>query len=468
MKTVHWFRQDLRLSDNPGLLAAARAGSVIPLFILDETDRQIGGASKWWLHHSLDRLSQALGAMVIMRGDPKSLIPALMRETGAQAITWNRVYEPHAVNRDGAIKKALKNDGYEVHSFPGSVIYEPWEVQTGSGGPYKVYTPFWRAVQQKGFPAPAPFVQPELTADLPASLSVDGLGLLPGKPNWAVGWEQLWEPGEAGAHQQFEHFIKTGLDGYGELRNRPDLPKVSRLSPHIHFGEISPRQLMAKTQLVADETPTLSSDVIKFQSEIAWRDFANHLLFHFPQIPTENWKKPFDNYPWREDAEALSIWQTGMTGYPMVDAAMRELWHTGYMHNRMRMLAASFLIKHLRIHWREGEAWFWDTLLDADLANNTTSWQWVCGSGADAAPYFRIFNPFTQGAKFDPQGDYVRKWCPELAAVPTKYIHAPHEAPQEVLQASGVVLGKTYPYPMVDHKKARAAALAGYETIKSA
>ena len=346
------------------------------------------------------------------------------------------------------------------------MIYEPWEIATGSGSPYKVYTPFWKSIQAKGFPAPVQKPDYKLADIGHAGLELDDLKLLPGNPDWASGWQDMWTPGEQGAADRLEDFLDEGIRGYGTLRNRPDLPNVSRLSPHLHFGEISPRQICAKSAFSAAVDARLAEDVGKFQSEIAWRDFSNHLLFHFPEIPEKNWKRAFDAYPWRDNDDDLRAWQKGMTGYPMVDAGMRELWNTGYMHNRIRMLVASFLVKHLRIHWRKGEAWFWDTLLDADLANNTASWQWVTGSGADAAPYFRIFSPISQGPRFDPNGDYVRKWCPELSNLPDQLIHAPFEADEKSLAAAGVQLGKTYPHPIVDHKVARQAALDGYEAVK--
>lgn len=468
MSSILWFRQDLRLEDNRALNAAAERGPIIPLFILDTDDRPFGGATKWWLHHSLKALSEDLGGLVVQPGKPEEVLAAMIEKTGAESVFWNRCYEPHAVSRDKRIKSSLKDRGVQTVSFPGSVIYEPWEIQTNSGGPYKVYSPFWRAIQARGFPSPVSKSDFTL-ADLSGlGKSIDDLGLLPSNPNWAKGWEAYWQPGEKGASGRLVEFLDAGIDGYGELRNRPDLENVSRLSPHIHFGEISPRQLCAISSHTADQHPALAKDINKFQSEIAWRDFANHLLFHFPDMPEKNWKPTFDAYPWRDDPDGLEAWKQGLTGYPMVDAGMRELWHTGYMHNRVRMLVASFLVKHLRVHWREGEAWFWDTLVDADLANNVASWQWVTGSGADAAPYFRIFSPISQGPKFDPSADYVRKWCPELRNLPNSAIHAPFEADAEVLAKAGVKLGDTYPFPIVDHKEARAAALAGYEAVKTA
>ncbi|MGI9351186.1 MAG: cryptochrome/photolyase family protein [Rhizobiaceae bacterium] len=466
-KTICWFRYDLRLADNPAFAYAAENGTVIPAFILDDTDRPMGAATKWWLHHSLTALSNSLGGLVILRGNPLEELRKLAKDTNAESLAWNRCYEPHSVQRDKKIKTTLRSASLEINSFKGSVIYEPWEIKTGSGGPYKVYTPFWKAVQAKGFPVPLPASDFRLGDIMGLGIRLDELQLIPRKLDWTSGWERPWNPGEAGAANQLEKFLANGAAGYGELRNRPDLSNVSRLSPHLHFGEISPRQICAKSAFASAADIQIADDIKKFQSEIVWRDFANHLLFHFPEIPEKNWKPAFDAYPWQENEEGFTAWQRGMTGYPMVDAGMRELWNTGYMHNRVRMLVASFLVKHLRIHWREGEAWFWDTLLDADLANNTASWQWVAGSGADASPYFRVFNPISQGPKFDPNGDYVRKWCPELSALPTNLIHAPFKVDDATLATAGVQLGKTYPHPIVDHKKARQAALEGYEAVKN-
>jgi deoxyribodipyrimidine photo-lyase len=473
MTTLVWFRQDLRVSDNAALFEAAKKGPVLPVFILEPPDQSgethpLGGASRWWLHHSLAALKSRLSGLVFLRGSARHLIPQVASECGAKAVYWNRCYEPHAIERDSDLKAALKEDGVEARSFKASLLWEPWELETKFGGPFKVYSPFWKTAQQKevdsALPEPADieFANCEYGEDLEA------LGLLPEKPNWAEGWEDLWQPGEDGAKARLAAFLKAGLDGYGTLRNRPDLPNVSRLSPHLHFGEISPRQVWHETQSTMKRESSLAGDGMKFLSEIAWREFAYHLLYHFPALPSDNWKPAFDAYPWRESEEDLERWRKGQTGYPIVDAGMRELWQTGYMHNRVRMIVASFLIKHLRLHWRHGEAWFRDTLVDADLANNSASWQWVAGSGADAAPYFRIFNPISQGAKFDPEGNYVRSWVPELRALETEYLYAPFEAPEEALQRAGVKLGKTYPLPIVDHAKARKAALDGYEAVRQA
>ena len=478
MIRIVWFRQDLRVADNPALQHAASSGLVLPVYVLDECPddtpphdgRSLGGASRWWLHHSLDALEEKLGGLVLLRGNPSAVIADLALRTGAAGVYWNRCYEPSAVRRDTALKTTLTAAGLDVASFNGSLLHEPWDVRTGDGGPYKVYSPFWRACQRLAVPRPLPAAAPlRLAADV-GGLG-DGLedwGLLPSKPNWAKVFEPLWAPGEAGAADQLDRFLTSNLKGYGELRNRPDMPNVSRLSPHLHWGEISPRQVWAATQFKLEHEPALRKDGEKFLSEVGWREFAYHLLYHFPTLPGHNWKPAFDAYPWRTSPSDLTAWQRGQTGYPLVDAGMRELWHTGYMHNLVRMVVASFLVKHLRIDWRQGEAWFWDTLLDADLANNAASWQWVTGSGADAAPYFRIFNPIEQGRKFDPEGVYTRRWCPELARLPTAILHAPFLAPKEVLDKAGVQLGLTYPKPIVDHAAARAAALEGYAAVKAA
>ena len=469
MTTVVWFRNDLRVSDHPALAHAAQRGKVVPVYIFDETDPwPLGGASKWWLHHSLAVLQKNLGGLILLRGDPRQLVLEVAQRCSADAVYWNRAYEPHAVARDTDIKSALGETGLEARSFKANVLHEPWELETGAGGPFKVYTPFWRAAQR--LPKEPPLGAPEVHL-----AEWDGYGdaltdwaLLPHAPNWAQGWEDLWQPGEQGAHARLAAFLSDGLKGYGALRDRPDLPNVSRLSPHLHFGEISPRQIWAQTRFAADQDGALEKDAGKFLSEVGWREFSNHLLFHFPTLPDKNWRPAFDAYPWQDNPAHLAAWQQGQTGYPIVDAGLRELWSTGTMHNRVRMVAASFLIKHLQIHWQHGEAWFWDTLLDADLANNSAGWQWVAGSGADASPYFRIFNPMTQGRKFDPEGAYVRRWCPELAELPTEYLHAPFEAPDAELALHGVVLGETYPHPLVDHAQARASALKGYEAVKAA
>lgn len=471
MTCIVWFRQDLRCNDNPALAWAAARGPVVPVYILDNTPppagRPIGGAGQWWLDRSLRRHAETLGGLVLLRGDPKRLLPELARQVDAQAVAWTRCYEPAAIARDKDLKGALAATGLDVKSFNGQLLHEPWEVKTLSGGPFKVYSAFWRACCKRAVAQPG--AQPRFKLADIAGIGdrLDDWGLAPRNPDWAAGWDSLWTPGEIGASARLEGFLANGLAGYAELRDRPDRPNISRLSAHLHWGEISPRTIWTRVQHAAAGGDVPARDAEKFLAEIGWREFATHLLYHFPELPERNWRPEFDAYPWRDSASDLKAWQRGRTGYPMVDAGLRELWATGFMHNRVRMIAASFLIKHLRIDWRQGERWFWDTLLDADLANNAASWQWVAGSGADASPYFRIFNPVTQGRKFDPEGHYVRRWCPELARLPNDVLHAPFEAPPEVLREAGVELGKTYPHPIVEHRAAREAALRGYDAVKA-
>lgn len=468
MVSIVWFRQDLRIADNPALTEAAARGKVLSVYILDDEAGpwRSGAASRWWLHHSLASLTRRLGGLLLLRGDPRRLLPKLAEQSGAKALFWNRCYEPHAIARDKALKRELAERGLEVRSHNASLLHEPWEVETKSGGPFKVYTPFWRACLARGAAAPKRASRPEVTIPQGAGERLDDLDLLPKHPDWAAGWNKIWTPGEEGAARRLQVFVAKGLGRYGALRDRPDLPHVSRLSPHLHWGEISPRQVWAAIEGAVEAGDASRKDAEKFLAEIGWREFSHHLLYHFPKLPDENWKPAFNAYPWRRSEKDLEAWRRGRTGYPLVDAGMRELWQTGFMHNRVRMVTASFLIKHLRIDWRQGEAWFWDTLVDADLANNAAGWQWVAGSGADAAPYFRIFNPIEQGRKFDPDGGYVARWCPELARLADKYIHAPFEAPADILRDAGVTLGETYPHPIVDHAEARRAALAGYRQLK--
>ena len=471
--TIVWFRRDLRIADNPALVAAAeRRRPVLPLFILDMRDRP-GKASDWWLHGSLSCLSDAFrkrGAELVLRkGRPEEIIPALARETGADAVFWNRCYEPHAVERDSRLKSSLSEAGVEAKSFAASLLAEPWEVKTKAGEPYKVFTPFWKALAAMA-PFGAPLVPPRKLQGAcgPVSDSLEDWKLRPSSPDWAVGFVERWTPGEKGAHEFLHRFLENCADTYGDRRDFPAEESTSRLSPSLHWGEISPRQIWAAVEAHRGGNPAAGRSLDKYLSEIAWRDFAYHLIYHWPSIPQENWKEGFDRLPWADDDDAFRRWAAGKTGYPIVDAGMRELWQTGWMHNRVRMIAASFLVKDLLIHWRRGAEWFEDTLVDADLAVNRASWQWVAGSGADAAPYFRIFNPVLQGEKFDPEGDYIRRYVPELAELEAKYIHKPWEAPARILAEAGVMLGETYPYPIVDHGVARERALKAYEVVKKA
>ncbi|MDX2232901.1 MAG: deoxyribodipyrimidine photo-lyase [Hyphomonadaceae bacterium] len=470
---VVWFRQDLRLTDNPALAAAIATGRpVLPVFVLDDETPgawKLGGAARWWLHHSLQSLDEGLrslgGALTLRVGRAETVIPGLLRETKATGVYWNRRYEPFAVEGDTRLKASLKDEGLTVETFNAALLHEPWSLKTGAGGAFKVFSPFWRAALAAP-PPPAPLKPPDHARFAAANgASLADLDLLPRKPDWAAGLRETWRPGEPGAQARLKTFLKSTLKGYGAHRNRADLVSTSRLSPHLRWGEIGPRQIWRAVEAHAAAHPDYRADADKFLSEIGWREFSYHLLFHSPTLPEVNWKQAFDAFPWSDNAEHINSWQRGRTGYPVVDAGMRELWSTGFMHNRVRMIAASFLIKDLMVHWRVGEDWFWDTLVDADLANNAASWQWVAGSGADAAPYFRVFNPVTQGEKFDPDGAYVRQWVPELARLPADHIHAPWRAPPAALSAAGVVLGETYPLPIVDHAEARTRALAAYKGI---
>jgi deoxyribodipyrimidine photo-lyase len=396
-------------------------------------------------------------------------VPKLARDLKATGVFWNRRFQSEERAVDAAIKASLRADGCHVASFNGALLRDPWEIVTQAGTPVKVFTPFWRAHRALG-PMPGPVPVPVLVGATGVSTGsrLTDWGLEPARPNWASGFDGVWSPGEAGALARLEAFLTDGMKGYAEDRNRPDLASTSRLSPHLRFGEISPRQIWAATQHRLDAGAVPGKDAEKFLAEVGWREFSYHLLHHWPDLPQVNFNRRFDAFPWRDDEALLTAWQRGRTGYPIVDAGMRELWTTGWMHNRVRMIVASFLIKHLMIDWRHGEAWFWDTLVDADHANNAASWQWVAGSGADAAPYFRIFNPMTQGESFDPNGDYVRRWVPELARLPAPAIHAPWTAPPALLSQAGVTLGVTTPHPIVDHGRARARALDAFETLKNA
>lgn len=473
---IYWFRNDLRLSDLNGLHAAAQHASVLPVFILDPEEGgewAIGGAAQWWLHHSIDNLAGSIaergGKLILRRGKPREILAELAQQTGASAVYCSRQYQPWADALERETLDALQGVGGTLKRYPGTLLFEPGDVLTGSGQLFKVFTPFWRACLRKE-PPTTPKAVPDVCWADSQTISSDDLDdwrLLPSKPNWASGWESLWQPGEAGAHEALSTFLTDGVQHYGDGRDIPGKRHTSRLSPHLRFGEISPRQVWHEAQLAKSQHPGGESAVDKFLSEIGWREFCKHLVALFPEMPDRAFNPKFEHFPWAGNPDHLRAWQRGQTGYPIVDAGMRELWQTGFMHNRVRMVVASFLTKHLLTHWREGERWFWDCLVDADLASNACSWQWVGGSGADAAPYFRIFNPVAQGEKFDKDGDYTRRWVPELAELPNKYLHKPWEAPALTLEAAGVKLGSTYPEPIVDHKTARETALAAYGTLKS-
>ncbi|MEM7650764.1 MAG: deoxyribodipyrimidine photo-lyase [Pseudomonadota bacterium] len=468
-----WFRQDLRLSDNPALNHALDEGyAVLPVYILDDENAgqwKRGGASRWWLHESLKSLNDDLREHLVFRaGDASKVIHELIDETGAAAVFWNRCYEPWRIKRDEEIKSALKDNSIETQSFNASLLWEPWTVSKDDGTPYKVFTPFYRKGCLKTDP-PEPLERPARITYADHNLdkgSLEDLKLLP-DIKWYDVMEKVWTPGQDGAHARLEEFLENGLSKYKEGRNRPDKDYVSRLSPHLHNGEISPREAWYIAKDYAAANSVSEKDIDHFCSELGWREFSYYLLYHFPKITWENLQEKFDAFPWDEtESEELARWQRGKTGIPIVDAGMRQLYAEGWMHNRVRMIVGSLLVKNLLIHWRKGEEWFWETLVDADLGSNSASWQWVAGSGADAAPYFRIFNPLLQGEKFDPEGDYVRKYVPELKDMPKEFIHKPWDAGPLILQGAGVELGENYPEPIVDLKASRERALEALQSTK--
>lgn len=467
------FRNDLRLSDNPALHEACRAsGPVVPVFLWspeEDGTGKPGAASRFWLHQSLQHLQESLrrrgNSLCILRGPLLRALTGIIRDVNARRVYWNRVYLPGVLERDALMASELETIGCEVRTFNASLLVEPDAVSTRSGAHFKVFTPFWRACQQLplgGEPLPAPARIPA-PAVAPDSLDLQALNLEP-SIDWAGGIRESWAFGEGGAHACLNSFLEHGLADYQHNRDLLAEPGTSRLSPYLHFGEISPRQVLCEVQSREAASPGMAESLVR---QLFWREFASYLLFHEPQTPREPLYPRFAAFPWHHRPEMLARWQQGLTGYPVVDAGMRQLWQTGWMHNRARMIVGSFLTKHLLIDWREGAAWFWDTLVDADLANNTFGWQWIAGCGADAAPYFRIFNPVKQGEKFDPEGHYVRQWVPELAALPDKFIHRPWEAPLSVLEERGVRLGSSYPQPIVDHQAARTRALEAYQTLRA-
>ena len=477
MKTILWCRYDLRLFDNPALHAAASSGQVLPVFIYPQG---LGGASYWWLHHSLENFSSSLmklGAHLILRtGEADKILLEIAQTTKADKVVWNRDYSPQGIEQDRQLKEALDSADIKSQSFNGQLLIEPTKIFNKQGTPFKVFTPFWRycranvdAINNVHEPLNDSQIQKGIQKfeQEVNSESLQDWQLLPTKPNWAVSFSERWQPGEEGAQNSWHDFLQGAIKNYKEGRDIPNLKATSYLSPHLVFGEISPQQIHFELQqsLAANDVDEANAE--KFLAEIGWREFSRYLLIHFPHITEQPFNQKFANFPWQNSTVALKKWQQGQTGYPIVDAGMRELWQTGYMHNRVRMIAASFLTKHLLIDWQKGMQWFWDTLVDADIANNTASWQWVAGCGADASPYFRIFNPILQGEKFDKEGLYIRKWVPELAGLPNKYINKPWEASSEALALAGVELGENYPQPMVDHKQARMQALAAYQAIKN-
>ena len=502
MTSIVLFRKDLRLTDNPALYAAAERGTVLPLYIAACTEKTtfhpdemtddwpMGAASRWWLHHSLTALDQSLHEHgshlhIGQSHHTAEYLLALCQHSNADAVFWNRRYAPHEINADKALKSQLKAAGIAVHSFNGNLLNEPWEVFNKQSLPYKVFTPYWRECRNHTTP-PTPLPVPTINSPEPvnspkpvnnlestqadiACKTIDSLQLLPTQPDWSKGFYERWQPGELAAQKKWDIFLESAVTRYDQARNFPAIAGTSYLSPHLAFGEISPRQIWH--DVVAQSSLGKNDDMERYLSEIGWREFSYYQLYHFPHILNDSFNPRFDHFAWQNEADKIATqlpaWQQGLTGYPIVDAGMRELWHTGYMHNRVRMIVASFLCKDLLLHWRSGAQWFWDTLVDADLASNTASWQWTAGCGADAAPFFRIFNPITQGEKFDADGEYTRRWVPELALLPKKYLQKPWTASSDLLKQAGVQLGENYPFPIVDHKIARETALERFKDLKS-
>jgi deoxyribodipyrimidine photo-lyase len=471
--TIVWFRQDLRLTDQAALSAAAATGPVVALYILDDETPgrwRLGGASRWWLHGSLTALAQAIaghgGRLILRRGRSAEVLPQVARETGAWAVFCTGHAEPFWRQAEAEVEGLLARTGIRFRAFPGTSLFSPGAVVGRQGQRLKVFTPFWKRCLEldppdRPTPAPHPI---EFFGSIPGD-TLNDWRLLPTNPDWAGGLRQTWSPGEEGALARLGGFLNGPVADYGRARNRPEPSVTSGLSPHLHFGELSPRQVWhaVSVQLAAD--PALNGSGWSFLRELGWREFCLHTLDESPWMPDEPLQKRFARFPWSQDRSGLRAWQRGRTGFPFVDAGMRQLWQTGWMHNRVRMVVASFLVKDLLLPWQDGEAWFWDTLIDADLANNAGGWQWVAGCGTDAAPYFRIFNPVGQGEKFDPEGSYVRRWVPEIARLSDRWIHRPWQAPPLELAAAGVRLGVTYPMPILDHHAARARALGAFAAI---
>lgn len=466
---IVWFRRDLRIADNPALSEAAqRKQPVLPVYILEEdAPRRLGGAACWWLHHSLKALSRDLAQLgsplVLRRGRTVQVMAQLAEESGARTVLWNRRYNPREAAIDDAVTAALVGRGIQVESFNGSLLFEPQTIHNRASQPFQVFTPFWRsclALPDPPRPGPRPT---RLIAHAPVdSDCAADWRLLPRSPDWATGISTAWTPGEDAAGARLADFLDAGLESYSMRRDHPDQDGTSRLSPYLAFGEVSPRQVWYGARARG------AHPAEGFLRELGWREFCHHTLFHFPDLPSQPQRREFQEFPWTTDEASWNAFVAGGTGYPIVDAGMRALWETGWLHNRVRMVVASFLVKDLLIPWQRGEEWFWDTLVDADCANNAGGWQWVAGCGIESAPYFRIFNPVIQGEKFDPRGRYVRRWIPELANMPDMYIHRPWQAPPEILAGAGVRLGRTYPYPIVEHNAARRRALLAYERVRGA
>ena len=453
MPAILWHRYDLRLKDNPALHAAIQTKKpIIPLYIFSPyEEKTLGSASRWWLFESLKSLQRDYekkgGRLTLKKGEPLKVLKQIIHKTGATKIYWNQRFDPDGVKEDQWIQKELK---IPIVPFNGNYLIDPTKLKTQSGKPFVVYAPFWKALNKEYIDHP-PLKAPQKIA----CVSVPSDNLLLEKSPWHNKIKKIWKPGREGAWNSLKAFQQKKVSDYAHSRDYPFLEGTSTLSPHLHFGEISPREIWS-----------LTDQHESFIRQLGWREFATAFLYHFPHSTTTNWREKFNRFPWKSTPSLLKKWQLGKTGYPIIDAAMRQLWKTGWMHNRLRMVVASFLVKDLFIHWKEGAAWFWDTLVDADLANNTLGWQWAAGSGPDAAPFFRIFNPILQGEKFDPDGKFIKKFVPELAKLSEKWIHKPWLAPESELKKGGIELGKNYPQPLVNHSEARKAALEAYQLIR--
>ena len=466
---VVWFNRDLRLSDNEAFSFACSLGvPVIPLYLSGAellSKPKIGAASRWWLHESLQSLDLSLkdsgSRLIVHSGVPQTAILDVVREANVSIVVWNKCYDPQTAEVQSSIRTELEKANVRVKLFKGDVFLEPDQILNGTGRPYKVFTPFWKACLQKGFETSVKECPAEIASPVewPSSVGIDQIRIKSAQ-RWSEKLHDAWIPGEKQGHSMLETFVSSAMNLYSKQRDYPNLFSTSHLSPYLSFGEISPKQILAYVRAKSDLKPEA------FIRQLGWREFSSYLLYHFPRMQNSPLRQEFRNFEWQNDKNGLSAWQIGATGYPIVDAGMRQLWKTGWMHNRVRMIVASFLVKDLLIDWKLGAAWFWDTLVDADIANNSAGWQWVAGCGADAAPYFRIFNPVLQGNKFDPDGAYVREWVPELKKLPDKYIHSPWTASKEELFESGIIPGETYPHPIIDHSFARDRALSRFSLIK--
>ncbi len=450
---IIWFRYDLRLKDNLALLEACNNfDKILPLYIYDPKNIPVGEAQKWWLHQSLTALREALRAkksdLIILKGDANKILLDLVEDHKIAAIFWSRRYDAKGMEYDAKVKENIQKIGLRAESFPGLLLNEPWTIKNKTGEYFKVFTPFWKHCLTVINPHEIEKLHLKPALSSVKSCNINELELLPHSPNWAKHFGEFWQPGEEGAHKLLHEFLEQKITKYASNRDVPSLNGTSKLSPHLHFGEISPNYIWQQVK-------NNNYGAERFLAELGWREFSYNLLYNFPKLPTDNFRPEFDNFKWDKDNKALKAWQQGKTGFPIVDAGMRELWHTGTMHNRVRMIVASFLTKDLFIDWRVGAEWFWNTLVDADLANNSASWQWVAGCGADAAPYFRIFNPILQSEKFDADGIYIKNWIPELKDLDPKLLHNPQ-----------LFTIKDYPKPLVDHNIQRKIALTRYQNLK--